>query len=108
MSSEFDITEEDFLTILDAHGKDHLARQCFEEHYDDEMEGRVDNIVQHYVTTDDQVMAAYSEIEDILVERKVVKPPKNFHSPDGDDEEDDFEPTYDSDYGDEDSFGCVE
>lgn len=78
MSNAWEVTQEDIETVLEAHasGVDLDAEEVFDNFYEGD---RVEKAVLYYDDFDDQVTAALSEIEDVLIEQGIIEKPKQFN-----------------------------
>lgn len=73
----WEVTEEDIQTVLDAHNSDINA----EEALGAVDPSRIEGAILWYTDFDDQVKAALSEIENSLIEDKVVNGVKKWNAP---------------------------
>ncbi len=78
MSNAWEVSVEDIEKILEAHGSEKNPDDVFENFTQDL---RVEKAVLWYENFDDQEAAALDEIEDVLIEEKVVDGPKLFPTP---------------------------
>ena len=78
MSMAWEVTVEDIEKVLESHNSDKDADDVFDsftQHL------RVEKAVLWYQNFDDQMEASLDEIEDILIEEKVIDGPKFFSAP---------------------------
>lgn len=77
MSDAWEVTEEDVENVLASHELKVSAKKIFDEIVSDEAD-RIEDAVLYYDGFEDQVNASYSEIEDILIENKIIKGKKKY------------------------------
>jgi hypothetical protein len=88
MSLAWEITEDDVKVVLGLHF-DRWPLPCvqidakavFQQHFDDAACDRVEKAVLCYTDFDDQSDAAMNEIEDILIEARIITEEKLYKSP---------------------------
>lgn len=81
LSLTWEVTEDDVQVVLGLHDIQLDATAVFEEQCDDAANERVEQAVLCYTDFDDQTDAAMSELEDILIEAKIIKGKKVFSLP---------------------------
>ena len=80
MSKAWNVTVDDVEEILEAHDSSSDADDVF-DNFTEDLRLRVEKAVAWYSEYPDQVAAAKDEIEDILIEQKVLEKPKFFSTP---------------------------
>lgn len=84
MSNAWEITNDDVYNVLSAHNMaDSVDDKIVESAHDmitDEAD-RIEQAVLAYTEMEDQTDAALSEIEDILIEQKIIEGDKKFYAP---------------------------
>lgn len=78
MSIAWEVTVEDIEKVLDAHNSEKDADDVYDTFTQNL---RVEKAVLWYQNFDDQMEASLDEIEDILIEEKVIEGPKFFRAP---------------------------
>ena len=80
MSNAWEITEEDVYVVLKEHGllEDSLTSKILDKAFEEvsRQSDRVEKAVLFYTDFDEQGKAALSEIENILIERKMISDKK--------------------------------
>ena len=78
MSMAWEVTVEDIERVLEAHNSEKDADDVYDTFTQNL---RVEKAVLWYQKFDDQMDASLDEIEDILIEEKVIEGPKFFRAP---------------------------
>jgi len=83
MSNAWEVTNDDIEHVLSEHGKsqEEINEMLMGVVIDAMDYSRVEKAILHYTDMDDQIQCSYSEIEDILMEDKVIDGEKLFHCP---------------------------
>ena len=81
MSMAWEVTPDDVGTVLAAHKLDEDEDTIHDQHFDDDACDRVENAILYHTDMDDQCEEGLAEIEDILIEAKVITGEKKFQSP---------------------------
>ena len=76
----FEITADDVATVLKRHESDVDAEEVFDDLFGDDL-ARIEKAFFAYTDFDDQVLSMLSELEDVLIEGRVIIGQKAFEAP---------------------------
>lgn len=79
MSMAWEVTDDDIDNVLRAHGQLNAINSQQASDLVDNESDRVEKAVLYYTEMEEQADAANSEIEDILIENKLLSGPKKFN-----------------------------
>jgi hypothetical protein len=77
----WEVTDDDIELVLQRHGKDDPDTFDKASQLLDGEDGRIEKAALAYTDFDDQTSSALDEIENILIENKILTGPKHFSAP---------------------------